>query len=346
MSANGQSKSLFTCQPGFEPLLSGELQQVGFQPLESGPGWVCATGAGSVELCFAWLHITDVTVLEASGVNAQAAGLVDFFLNQIHGVQLPEGWPLIFRFADGEKGLGQRTKALEKEFRARLRKRAARLERTASDEPPRRGAEYPGLFVFMAGFSKLFAAVNARSGGQRRMADDLAAPSRSYLKTEEAFGVLGTEPVPGETVVDLGAAPGGWSYSAARRGASVTAIDNGPLKGGAKEHPLIRHLREDAFKFMPAAGECYDWLFCDLVEDPYHVLQLIERWLKGRHCRRFVINLKFGRADALGLLAKVLDSNGRLRPHCASLTVRHLFHDRDEFTLVGCVRDDRRCDDL
>ena len=200
VSSNGQSSHLFTCQLGFEPLLSGELQQHGFQPLDSGSGWVYAAGAGPVELCFAQLHMKDAAVFEVPSVNAQATGLLDFFIQQISGVQLPEGWPLVFRFSAEEKGLGQRAKALEKELRARLKKRMARLERTASDELPRGSSEHQGLFVFMAGFSKLFAAVNVRSGGQQRMADDPAAPSRSYLKTEEAFAVLGVEPVPGETV--------------------------------------------------------------------------------------------------------------------------------------------------
>ena len=53
------------------------------------------------------------------------------------------------------------------------------------------------------------------------MADNPAAPSRSYLKIEEAYGILGREPAQGETVADLGAAPGGWSFSAAKRGAKV-----------------------------------------------------------------------------------------------------------------------------
>lgn len=334
MSSGTQSNHLFTCQQGYEPLLSGELQQYGFHPLESGPGWVYAVGSGSAELCFAQLHMKDVSAVDVPSVNAQAAGLLDFFIQHIGGVQLPQNWPLIFRFAAEEKGLGQRTKALEKEFRARLKKRMARLERTAADELPRGSSVQQGLFTFMAGFSRLFVSATVRSGGQQRMADDPAAPSRSYLKTEEAFAVLGIEPAPGETVVDLGAAPGGWSYSAARRGASVTAIDNGPMKGGAKDHPLIRHLREDAFKFIPASGECYDWLFCDLVEDPYHVMQMIEQWLRNKHCRRFVVNLKFGRADALALLKR---TERQLRPYCVSLTIRHLFHDRDEFTLVGKV---------
>ena len=132
------------------------------------------------------------------------------------------------------------------------------------------------------------------------MADDDLAPSRSYLKVEEAYVVLGREPAENETVCDLGAAPGGWSYSAAKRGATVVAIDNGPLKGGALDHPRIEHRCEDAFRYAPPDGRDVDWLFCDLVEEPHHVLQhIVEPWLARRWCRRFVVNLKFGRVDAV-----------------------------------------------
>jgi 23S rRNA (cytidine2498-2'-O)-methyltransferase len=283
------------------------------------------------------VQLKQVEMIEASGINAMAAQLLDLFLERMRGVQLPDQWPLIFRFAEGITGLGQRTKSVEKEFRARLKKRMARLERTAGSELPRGGGENTGLFVFFTDFNRLYAATEAWSGGQRRMADDPAAPSRSYLKTEEAFVVMGCEPGEGEIVVDLGAAPGGWSYSAAKRGASVVAIDNGPMKGGALYHPLIEHRRDDAFKFMPESGETYDWLFCDLVEEPHHVARLIEQWLKNGHCRAFVVNLKFGHANALKLLNEVLSPRGRIRPYCETLRVRHLFHDRDEFTLVGRV---------
>ena len=27
--------------------------------------------------------------------------------------------------------------------------------------------------------------------------------------------------------------------------------------------------------FMPAPGETFDWLLCDLVEEPHHVIRLI-----------------------------------------------------------------------
>ena len=168
------------------------------------------------------------------------------------------------------------------------------------------------------------------------MADDDAAPSRSYLKVEEAYIVLGREPQPEETVVDLGAAPGGWSYSAAKRGARVIAVDNGPLKGGALNHPLIEHRLEDAFKFQPAPGVVYDWLFCDLVEEPHHVMQnLVTPWLTNGWCRRFVVNLKFGHVDSLVLLAELRAKASVFSTHAKKFHIRHMYHDREEFTVVG-----------
>jgi 23S rRNA (cytidine2498-2'-O)-methyltransferase len=142
--------------------------------------------------------------------------------------------------------------------------------------------------------------------------------------------------VEGELVVDLGAAPGGWSYSAAKRGARVIAIDNGPLKGGALDHPLIEHRLEDAFGFRPNADEPVDWLFCDLVEDPHHVARnLITPWLINGWCRRFVVMLKIGRVNASELLAEMTAANSAFVRTTSLLRVRHLYHDREEFTLVG-----------
>jgi len=167
------------------------------------------------------------------------------------------------------------------------------------------------------------------------------APSRSYLKVEEAYGVLGREPAAGETVVDLGAAPGGWSYSAAKRGARVLAIDNGPLKGGALGHPAIEHRREDAFRFEPPAGGV-DWLFCDLVEEPHHVLQhIVAPWLGRGGCRWFVINLKFGRVDPIALLRELGAETSPFVRYGAGVRIRHLYHDREEFTVTGGVREER-----
>jgi 23S rRNA (cytidine2498-2'-O)-methyltransferase len=171
------------------------------------------------------------------------------------------------------------------------------------------------------------------------MKDDKGAPSRSYLKVEEAYGILGRAPVHRDTVVDLGAAPGGWSFSAAEKGAQVQAVDNGPLKGEAKDHPAIHHVQADAFRYHPLHDSA-DWLFCDLIDDPYLVLDdILLRWLDRGWCKAFVVNLKVGKMDPIGLLRQLLDSEGErsLVRRCRTLRIRQLFHDREEITCVGEV---------
>ena len=125
----------------------------------------------------------------------------------------------------------------------------------------------------------------------------------------------------------------GVKRSAARRGAAVLAVDNGPLKGGALGHPNVKHAQEDAFKFQPRVP--VDWLFCDLLDEPRKVLELLRLWVEGRWCSRFIVNLKFGRHDPLLLLREVSSARAGIASRCEVLRVRHLFHDRGEITLAG-----------
>lgn len=329
-------------QPGFETLLVKELSEGGFAALEQGPGWVRVQdvegAAGPDDLCFAHQSLVGPVEVTGDSVNRLAGGIVDVLMNSLRGERVEAVWPCLFDAASGFEGLGRRVAAVEKAFLELLRKRLGRVARLASPEPPRGAGVARGLFVFFPDFQRAFVARQAVFGGQRRMADDPRAPSRSYLKVEEAYVVLGREPAAGETVVDLGAAPGGWSYSAAKRGAQVIAVDNGPLKGGALDHPHIEHRREDAFGFRPAGGRPVDWLFCDLVEDPHHVIRnLITPWLENGWCHQFVVILKFGRADPIALLREVTRSDSVFVRAAPNLRVRHLYHDREEFTLVGTL---------
>jgi 23S rRNA (cytidine2498-2'-O)-methyltransferase len=97
------------------------------------------------------------------------------------------------------------------------------------------------------------------------------APSRSTLKLVEAFHTfLGERELDllhaGMRAVDLGAAPGGWTWQLAHRGLKVTAVDNGPLKGDIADDPLVTHLRADGLRYVPKKP--VDWMVCDVVDQP------------------------------------------------------------------------------
>jgi 23S rRNA (cytidine2498-2'-O)-methyltransferase len=326
------------CQAGYEALLAREITEGGGSVTEQGPGWVLAGEARPVETVFAHLALVDPVEVKGDSVNALAQKVADFFLASLRGERIEVAWPCLWQGPAEIVGLGRRISSVEAAFGELLKKKLARIAKLAAFELPRGAGPVRGLLVHFTDFGRAFVARDGLAHGQRRMADDDLAPSRSYLKIEEAYIVLGREPQAGETVVDLGAAPGGWSYSAAKRGARVIAIDNGPLKGGALNHPLIEHRLEDAFKFAPPAGVTYDWLFCDMVEEPHNVLRnIIEPWLGHRWCRRFVINLKFGRVDPLAFVRELRAPDSPLVKHAPGTRIRQLYHDREEFTLVGEV---------
>jgi len=343
------------CQAGFEDLLVSELAERGEVATEHGPGWAWvkaeAASAGEPvvpaapeavrrfdDVVFAHLIFSRPHEIRGDSVNALAQRLADAFFESLRGERVEGPWPCVFLCPAEIVGLGRRVAGVEKAFHELLRKKLSRVAKLAVSDVPRGIGPSRGWTVFFTDFGRAFAGRELWINGQRRMADDERAPSRSYLKVEEAYVVFGREPQVGETVIDLGAAPGGWSYSAAKRGASVVALDNGPLKGGALDHPKIEHRRVDAFAFEPEAGTVYDWMFCDLVEDPHHVLtHVVQPWLSRGWCRRFVINLKFGRVVPMPFLNEVRAAGGVFATHAPGFRIRHLYHDREEFTVVGEV---------
>jgi 23S rRNA (cytidine2498-2'-O)-methyltransferase len=174
--------------------------------------------------------------------------------------------------------------------------------------------------------------------GIPRIARPRGAPSRSAQKLVEAFVVfLGDRERDrvraGQRAVDLGAAPGGWSWVLASRGLRVTAVDNGPLKGEIASDPLVTHLRVDGVRWRPRRR--VDWLTCDIVEQPSRIADLVGRWVADGLARHAIFNLKLPmkrRYDALR------ECEARIA-HClerssveAALSFRQLYHDREEVT--------------
>ncbi len=165
------------------------------------------------------------------------------------------------------------------------------------------------------------------------------APSRSTLKLEEAWHTFipreqWDERLSGEmTGVDLGAAPGGWTYQLVRRGMLVTAIDNGPMAESLMETGLVKHLMVDGFTWKPR--QPVDWMVCDIVEKPARSAALLETWIGEGHCREAVVNLKLPMkqryAEVRRLLERIADGLAA-RKVKVSIACKQLYHDREEVT--------------
>lgn len=163
-----------------------------------------------------------------------------------------------------------------------------------------------------------------------------AAPSRSTLKLEEAFLTLldANERqrwlAPGLRAVDLGAAPGGWTYQLVRRNLRVTAIDNGPMDRALLDSGLVEHRREDGFRYRPPKP--VDWLVCDMVEQPRRIADLVARWLAEGWCRRAIFNLKLPMKKRYDEAQLCL---ARVRTAASAVRAKQLYHDREEITVFA-----------
>ena len=165
---------------------------------------------------------------------------------------------------------------------------------------------------------------SAFANGECRFEEDhIGPPSRAYLKLWEALTVLGWYPKTGETCLDLGAAPGGWTWVLAELGATVTAIDRAPLDPRVERLANVRTRQESAFGYELAP---VDWLFSDVIAYPARLFALVTRWIEAGCARRIVCTIKFqGDTDHASAEAFAAIPGGR---------VLHLFHNRHELTFA------------
>src|SRR4030042_2117799 len=324
---------LFICQNNYSNLLIKELLDNKFSVLKSDNNWVFTKLNNKKinnNLCFPHYALINSEEQGNQSLNEVSNYIINFFYEKNKNKKIVNEFPVIFSYINETKGLSKRVKNTAKNFNELFKKRMSRISKLTKKEINKYNEIINGLFVFFYDFDKFFISDKVLLFGQRRMKDDAMAPSRSYLKVEEAYFILGKEPQADETVCDLGASPGGWSYSAYKRSAKVLAIDNGKLKKGAFDTPYIKHITEDAFKFKPVNNKTYDWLFCDIVEHPKQVLGLLQKWLENRWGRNFIVNLKFGYVDPVSLINDLKDKNSFLSRSSSNFKIKHLYHDRDE----------------
>jgi 23S rRNA (cytidine2498-2'-O)-methyltransferase len=164
------------------------------------------------------------------------------------------------------------------------------------------------------------------------------APSRSTAKLAEAiYYFLGDNEErvlqPEMRAADLGAAPGGWTWQLVHRGLHVTAVDNGPMKGEMLDNALVRHLREDAFRFRPP--KAFDWMVCDIVDSPSRIAALVGKWLAEGWARHSIFNLKLPmkkRYEEVERCRAIIEEVLGDRRSRFDLQFKHMYHDREEIT--------------
>jgi 23S rRNA (cytidine2498-2'-O)-methyltransferase len=163
--------------------------------------------------------------------------------------------------------------------------------------------------------------------GEARLVEDRGGPpSRAYLKLYESFVRLRRWPTAGETCLDLGASPGGWTWLLAQTAASVVAVDKAPLADHVGRMSNVRWQQGSAFALDPRREPPVDWLCSDIICYPPRLLGLVQRWLDAGTVRNIICTIKFqGVTDQAVVREFQAIRGGR---------VLHLHHNRHELTFI------------
>ncbi|SRR5579883_983200 len=330
---------LWTCREGFERDLESELRLASkkTEPAIAAPALVTSREPpprreGAIDLTFARQGFPIIAVLHGnresiadSAIAAFSNSLVSDEPFTLH-VWVPDS-------TDGNR-LASEATALEAALAARLPPALAARRLPVGD--PRPGGLLAQLClasadIAFAGVAPFSDALSPFPGGRARMRDLAGAPSRAAMKLEEALAWIGYGPEPGDSCVDLGAAPGGWTFVLLARRARVIAVDPGRLAPSLANRKGVTWVGRSAFEFEPR--EPVDWLFCDMAWRPLEVAQLLAKWGRKKLARTLVANLKLPMKQKAEHVAKVrnLVGSGGWR----DVRTRHLYHDRDEITLAA-----------
>ena len=146
-------------------------------------------------------------------------------------------------------------------------------------------------------------------------------PSRAYLKLWEWGWRTAKLPRAGETALDLGASPGGWTWVLAKAGLHVQAFDRSPLalELSKSEMSRIQFTKGDAFQITPENAPACDWVFCDVIAEPKRTVELIEKWIPTNAGLVFTIKFKgetdFGAIDHLAQIPRAVIRHLNVNKH-------------------------------
>jgi 23S rRNA (cytidine2498-2'-O)-methyltransferase len=131
-------------------------------------------------------------------------------------------------------------------------------------------------------------------------------------------------------VLDIGAAPGGWTSLLLERGLLVTAVDPGVMHPSLIQHPRLTIHRANAGD-VQFPDHSFDLLVCDMSWSPRQMAQLLLPVLDSlRPGGTAIITLKLLHGKPF---QTVKDISRTFASKLELIQAKQLFHNRDEVTL-------------
>jgi 23S rRNA (cytidine2498-2'-O)-methyltransferase len=329
-----------TCQPGAESALKRELGELrpDWAPAYQRPGLVTLRSARALgpELAL------DAVFARVHGLSLGQATDSAAACERIATLPAPVCLQVFEREPrdpdDAAPSEGVRT--LEQELRAKLG------ERVTASNVARIGELVVSVVVgrgdpLLIGCHRHDASRVPHPGARFPLALPAAAPSRAYLKIEEAIRTFGLPVRAGDTALEIGAAPGGAAYALRERGVRVFAVDPAAMDeallnkagpSGAKVLHLPVSMRELRRDQLPGR---VDWLLIDVHLAPQIAMRAARRLASELRPTLVgaVVTLKLNDwsfAPRIGAFVRQAAEMGIVEPRAKQLPAH-----RQELALVG-----------
>lgn len=335
------------CRAGAELALKAEVARLypGWRFAYSRPGFVTFRTDVPVAADFPFGFV----FARAAGISLGAAASDEEILAAAQRLRTETGRPLRLHVfargvADPEEEVEEVSGPQVAELRARLAK-AAPLGTFAPPGPPRTGdlvldvilgeGEAPWLGCHVHGGSH-----SPHPGGRVELTLPAEAPSRAWLKIEEALRWSGLPLRKGEVALELGSAPGGTSWALLDRGLAVIGLDPGEMDPRVLARPGFSHLKmtlgDLRREHLP---QKIDWLLLDVNLAPQVALHQTRRIISMLRptLRGVILTLKLNEerwksAAEVPALCKRVEGMGLV-----SVRATHLAANRREICLVALV---------
>ena len=159
--------------------------------------------------------------------------------------------------------------------------------------------------------------------------------SRAGGKIKEVLSLLKEIAIDAQTYprwIELGASPGGMTQQLIHWGAHVTAVDLAELVPELKQHPKVVHLKIHAQEISTAEG--FEALLSDMNGPFENAARIVSRIAQTLPSGGLVIHiLKLNNSpNPRNALNSVMEQF--TKHNLTVVTVKHLFHNRQEFTLI------------
>jgi len=379
LTESGPRPSYFTCRHSYENTLINEMENTigNVEAYSPCPGLVRIENNSNLspfyDPIYALQSIPNAVVVSADSIKNIAKEIYNQLCDELDIAAAPRGSLAIHGLVPGMcKGqrnpiLHNRSKKIAEELKTMLKKRFPAARNISVKDSAHGGEEEKWILQLMLQTHNI--AIASLSQCKKvgpaycywpnwyhplGLADiDIEeAPSSAYRKLMEALECMRVYPLSTSNVVDLGAAPGGWTSLLRRLNCRVVAVDRSPLDNVLMDDDMVSFVKGDAFTYVPewvedsntrmAKAPPNSWMVSDVIAYPERVTEMLEQWCGNHWVTHLVVTMKFqGSEPSFSELDRAIQVS---RSHGYECRVKHFFNNKNEVTLM--VAEKNQIDDM